>query len=122
MSKTILGHIACPTCGTASGMRITHDKNGHPFGFCEAACGQQLRIGGDLRRVAAFVARYPWAAIPVTGTVTGSTEPKPATAPATPAPVAAPAPAPKAPAKAAAPAPTPKAAPWFSTLIGGQNA
>lgn len=43
-------------------MRITLDKNGHPFGFCEAECGQQLRVGGDKRRVKAFVARYPWAA------------------------------------------------------------
>jgi hypothetical protein len=50
-------------------MRITHDKNGEPFGFCEAECGQQLRVGGDKRRVRAFVARYPWAAgEPVTGT------------------------------------------------------
>jgi hypothetical protein len=43
-------------------MRITQDKNGDPFGFCEAECGQQLRVGGDKRRVRAFVALYPWAA------------------------------------------------------------
>lgn len=89
--KTILGHIDCPTCGTAKGMRITHDKNGEPFGYCEAECNQQMRIGGDKRRVKAFAARYPWAmppAVPVTA-------PEPA-----PAPQAKPAPEP-APAKAA---------------------
>lgn len=64
-NKQILGHIDCPTCGTAKGMRITPDKNGDPFGFCEANCGQQLRIGGDKRRVRDFVARHPWA-VPVT--------------------------------------------------------
>lgn len=67
MAREILGHIDCPTCGTKAGMRITHDKNGEPFGYCEAGCNQQMRIGGDKRRVSAFVARYPWAA--------GKTEP-----------------------------------------------
>lgn len=65
-TRDILGHIDCPTCGTAKGMRITADKNGDPFGFCEANCGQQLRIGGDKRRVRDFVARHPWAGQPVT--------------------------------------------------------
>lgn len=60
--KEVFGHIDCPTCGTAKGMRITHDKNGHPFGYCEAECSQQMRIGGDARRVKQFLARYPWAA------------------------------------------------------------
>ena len=97
MSREILGHIDCPTCGTAKGMRITQDKNGDPFGYCEAECSQQMRIGGDKRRVKAFAARYPWAMPPA---VTA------------PAPAAAPAPAPAAaPAKAAAPKPTAKAAP-----------
>lgn len=91
--REVLGHIDCPTCGTKAGMRITHDKNGEPFGYCEAQCNQQMRIGGDKRRVAAFVARYPWAA--------GKAE-----AP-TPAPTPAPATAPVAKPKAAAPAPTP---------------
>lgn len=90
--RQILGHIDCPTCGTKGGMRITHDKNGEPFGYCEAECSQQMRIGGDKRRVAAFVARHPWAA--------GAAAAKPAAA----APVTAPAPAP-APAK-------PKATPF----------
>lgn len=40
-------------------MRITEDKNGDPFGYCEANCGQQLRIGGDKRRVRDFFQRYP---------------------------------------------------------------
>lgn len=76
--KEILGHIDCPACGTAKGMRITPDKNGDPFGYCEAECSAQLRIGGDKRRVAAFLKRYPWAlGKPVTETV-----PAPAPAPA----------------------------------------
>lgn len=76
--KTILGHIDCPTCGTAKGMRITHDKNGEPFGYCEAECNQQMRIGGDKRRVKAFAARYPWAMPPAVAVP----EPAPAPAPA----------------------------------------
>lgn len=86
MTKEILGHIDCPTCGTAKGMRITHDKNGEPFGYCEAECNQQMRIGGDKRRVKAFAARYPWAmppAVPVTAPAPAQgPEAKPATAPA----------------------------------------
>lgn len=84
MAGPVLGHIDCPSCGTSKGMRITHDKNGAPFGYCEATCSQQLRIGGDADRVRRFVARHPWAAAPVTGTA-----PAPAAAPA-PAPAAAP--------------------------------
>lgn len=93
--KPILGHIPCPTC--AASMRITHDKNDDPFGYCEDGCGQQLRVGGNPARVREFVKRYPFAAkpgaapapkepekIPVT-----VTEPKPAPAP-TPEPVPAP--------------------------------
>lgn len=60
--REILGHIDCPTCGTKAGMRITHDKNGDPFGYCEAECHQQMRIGGDKWRVDKFLARFPWAA------------------------------------------------------------
>lgn len=75
----ILGHIDCPSCGTKGGMRITHDKNGDPFGFCEAECNQQMRIGGNPRRVALFLKMYPWAAgaaesVPVT--VTDAPEPE----------------------------------------------
>jgi hypothetical protein len=83
-ARDILGHIDCPTCGTAKGMRITHDKNGEPFGYCEAECSQQMRIGGDARRVRKFVERHPWAAAP--GTVTGTAPPS------APAPVTAPQP------------------------------
>lgn len=57
--RTLLGHIDCPTCGMTAGMRITEDKNGEPFGYCEANCGQQLRIGGDKRRVRDFFQRHP---------------------------------------------------------------
>lgn len=80
-------------------MRIAPDKNGEPFGYCVATCSAQLRIGGDKARVAAFVARYPWAkpaAAPVT-------PPAPVPAPAKPAPAATPAAAPAAPKKAASP-------------------
>lgn len=116
--REVLGHIDCPSCGTSKGMRITHDKNGHPFGYCEAECSQQLRIGGDLRRVRKFVARYPWAAAP--GTDTGApsaaapvTEPKPAPKPV---PVTAPKAAPK-PVTVTAPAAKPKAAGVFDFLL-----
>lgn len=80
MSKAVLGHIDCPTCGTAKGMRVTHDRNGEPFGYCEAKCSQQLRVGGDKSRVADFVARYPWAAGP--GAAPTVSAPVPAPAPA----------------------------------------
>lgn len=63
-------------------MRITLDKNGDPFGYCEAECNQQMRIGGDKRRVQKFVSRYPWAAgqqqsqpVTVTETVTETEKP-----------------------------------------------
>lgn len=106
MAREVLGHIDCPTCGHPKGMRITHDKNGEPFGFSEACCNQQLRVGGEKRRVAAFVARYPWAAKPaeaapptVTAQAPAAQAAKPAPAPkqlAKPAPAPAPTPAPKA--------------------------
>lgn len=57
--KPVLGHIECPTC--QGPMRVTNDKNGHPFGYCEADCGQQLRVGPDRYRVEKFRARYQWA-------------------------------------------------------------
>lgn len=57
--KKIYGHIDCPLCGYAQGMRVTADKNGKPFGFCEANCDGQLRIGGKPRREAAFFKKYP---------------------------------------------------------------
>lgn len=90
MSGPVLGYIDCPTCGTVGGMRVTHDKNGHPFGFCTATCRQQLRVGPDAERVAHFVKRHPFAA--------GEAA----------APVAAPAPVAAAPAPAPAPVPARK--------------
>jgi hypothetical protein len=78
MSKEILGHIDCPVCGAANGMRITHDKNSHPFGYCEADCGQQMRVGPSPRRIKKFTDRYPWA-----GTVSDTGQ-KPAPEPAKP--------------------------------------
>lgn len=107
--RAVLGHIDCPTCGAVKGMRITHDKNDHPFGYCEADCSQQLRIGGDQRRVKKFVERYPWAAAPVTDAGAASAKasaPPPATSNAVPVTAKKPAPAPvtvTAPAKRAGP-------------------
>lgn len=86
MAKEILGHIDCPVCGTAKGLRITHDKNGEPFGFCEAECNQQIRIGGNARRVAAFLKRHPWAAGPQPVTVTAPDSAPPTAKAAKPAP------------------------------------
>lgn len=97
MGKEVLGHIDCPCCGTAKGMRITPDKHGAPFGYCEATCNVQMRIGGSAYRVGLFQARYPWAKVPATRSEAApapalAQEPtKPAAAPA---PVATPAPAP----------------------------
>lgn len=111
--KKVLGHIDCPSCGTAGGLRITHDKNGHPFGFCEATCNQQIRIGGDARRVAAFVARYPWAAGTAPAAPVTIPAPAPATSAAKPAKPAKEKPAPAAKPEPAAPvtAPAPAAKP-----------
>jgi hypothetical protein len=114
-ARDILGNIDCPTCGTAGGMRITHDKNGEPFGYCEAECSQQMRIGGDARRVRKFVERHPWAAAP--GTVTAP--------PSAPAPVTEPQ-AIKKPVTVTAPepakAPQPKKAGPFDFLLPGAAA
>lgn len=92
----VLGRIDCPCCGYAQGMRITKDKNGHPFGFCDAQCRVQMRIGPDPDRVSAFIRRHPWA-------FGGDEQPKPNATPA-PAPAA---PAPAAPAAKAKPASAP---------------
>ncbi|SOD41615.1 hypothetical protein [Nitrosovibrio sp. Nv4] len=72
----LLGRIDCETCGTKDGMRITEDKNGDPFGYCDARCHQQKRIGGrnevDRERVEAFYKKYPHVRRPGTVTDTGS--------------------------------------------------
>lgn len=85
MSKhDVLGHIDCACCGSKGSVRVTRDKNGEPFGFCENdACFMQYRFGGRPARVATFRKRYPWAAgqaAPVTAT---APEPEPDTAPGT---------------------------------------
>ena len=60
MSKgELLGRMACPSCLMADAMRVTEDKNGHPFGFCDANCGQQLRVGPDNFRIQKFLAAHP---------------------------------------------------------------
>lgn len=55
----LLGRMACPSCLMVDGMRVTEDKNGHPFGFCDANCGQQLRVGPDNFRIQKFLAAHP---------------------------------------------------------------
>lgn len=89
--KQIMGHIDCPTCGTVGGMRVTADKNGHPFGFCTATCGQQLRVGPDPDRIRRFLSRHAAKLAPPAA-------PAPAAAPAAPAPAPA-APAARKPAR-----------------------
>lgn len=70
MNKSdLLGHIDCPSCGFKGGMRVTMDKNLHPFGYCEGDCSQQLRVGPDRYRIGKFYEKYPHLK-PVTGTDT----------------------------------------------------
>jgi hypothetical protein len=97
----IKGHIDCPVCGTAGGMRITPDRNGQPFGFCEAECEAQLRIGGKSSRVRKFFAKYPQIAGKFAVTVTAPEAPAAMPAPAQEK-------APEAPAAKPVPAPAPK--------------
>ena len=82
--QTVLGRIECKGCNTPDGMRITHDKNMEPFGFCDAECGLQMRIGGNKRRVELFIKNNPWAAAPGakkdTGIPSGQPSQKPAAA------------------------------------------
>ena len=80
--KPVLGHIDCPYCFASDTMRITHDKNGKPFGHCDD-CDGQLRVGGKPYREKKFIERYPFSGqkapeIPVTVTVPAPVE-KPAT-------------------------------------------
>lgn len=115
-ARVLLGHIDCPCCGHEKGMRVTLDKNGEPFGYCEANCSQQMRVGGDAMRVAAFYRRHPHlhqgaqaAQAPAAAPVTVS------------APVPAPAPAAKAKAPPPPPAPRASANP-FDFLLKGAGA
>jgi hypothetical protein len=57
--KTIYGRIDCPCCRTKEGVRITKDKNGDPFGYCDAKCEVQIRLGGKAFRVGEFAKAYP---------------------------------------------------------------
>lgn len=58
--RELLGYINCPVCGYVNGMRITEDKNGNPFGYCEAKCSQQLPVGnGGEDRIYSFYETYP---------------------------------------------------------------
>jgi hypothetical protein len=62
--RELLGHIDCPICGFANGVRVTEDKNGNPFAYCEGDCDQQIPIGNGAkstveRRVQKFYAKYP---------------------------------------------------------------
>lgn len=89
--KTVMGHMDCICCGGKGTVRVTRDKNGEPFGFCENdACFMQYRIGGRPARVATFRKRFPWAA----GTQEAATAPA---AQPVAAPVTAPVPKPAAP-------------------------
>ncbi len=73
--KKIHGRIDCPCCGTEDGVRITEDKNGKPFGFCDAKCGVQIRIGGDAYREAEFKKHYPAIAASISGAPVSDREP-----------------------------------------------
>lgn len=58
-SKIVYGRISCPHCHMIDAMRITADKNGQPFGFCDLNCGGQLKIGGNPFRVNKFFEAHP---------------------------------------------------------------
>ena len=65
--KIIYGRITCPHCHMPDGMRVTADKNGQPFGFCDANCGGQLKIGGNPYRVNKFFEAHPGIATAMKG-------------------------------------------------------
>lgn len=111
-TKEVLGHIPCPSCGEA--MRVTNDKNGNPFGYCDHGCGQQLRVGPDKFRVQKFRERYQWAK-PKAEPAAQAAHPVPVTVPAKPA---AQVPQAKAAEPVPAPAPTKPAASPFDFLLG----
>lgn len=54
----ILGFIACMVCKSPNSVRVSPDKNGEPFGYCEA-CKMQYRIGGNPNRVNQFKESHP---------------------------------------------------------------
>jgi hypothetical protein len=57
--KTVYGRITCPHCHMPESMRITEDKNGQPFGFCDVNCAGQLKVGGNPYRVNKFYEAHP---------------------------------------------------------------
>lgn len=59
IEKKVLGRINCPSCGEVESMRVTLDKNGAPFGYCDMNCEVQLRLGGNQLRVKAFLNKHP---------------------------------------------------------------
>lgn len=81
MQKHALGHIDCPYCAAPKMMRITHDKNGKPFGHCEDCTGQ-LRVGGHSYREKKFIERYPFSGQKAPEMPVTVTEPKPVEKPA----------------------------------------
>lgn len=84
----LLGHIDCPYCGWKNGMRVTEDRSGNPFGYCEENCSGQLPVKNDQHRRRSFFEKYPHlkaksetppvnqaaAAVPVTPSAEGVTE------------------------------------------------
>jgi len=65
--KIVYGYINCPHCGYENGMRITADKSGKPFGYCEANCAGQLRVGGNPHREKEFFKAHPGIAAAMKG-------------------------------------------------------
>lgn len=90
----LLGFMDCPVCGYQAGMKVTEDKNGQPFGFCEQNCDAQLRVGGKAHRVEKFYRLHlaikrpgeapplPVVAVPVAPAKADATETTKPTAPA----------------------------------------
>jgi hypothetical protein len=121
-TRAILGYIDCPHCGHKGGMRITPDRNGAPFGYGEHCCAGQLRVGGAVRRVAAFYALYPHVK---RDPAAAAPAPAPAPKPAAAAPAAAPKPAPRpvtAPVPAPAPVKRPSVGPFDFLMRAGDKA
>lgn len=51
----VLGRMDCVCCGGKGTVRVSQDKNGDPFGFCErGGCCMQYRFGGKESRVEMF--------------------------------------------------------------------
>lgn len=81
-NRDFLGRMDCIVCGLADGVKITEDKNGHPFGHCDAKCNEQYRIGSDKDRVQYFYDEHPDVAL---GSGCGFVKKRAATPPAQPA-------------------------------------